>query len=66
MRFAFDTETVRAVEAELLDQQRRPDELMGLAARAVAATAEVLATSQNTKGIHILVGPGGNLSLIHI
>lgn len=60
MRFAFDTETVRAVEAELLDQQRRPDELMGLAARAVAATAEVLATSQNTKGIHILVGPGGN------
>ena len=50
MRLAFDVATVRAAENNLLAQQSEPDQLMRLAADAVASTAARLLDAQ----------PGGN------
>lgn len=73
MRLAFDVATVRAAENNLLAQQSEPDQLMRLAADAVASTAARLldaqpgSDAQGTQGtqstqgtVMILAGPGGN------
>ncbi|QPK79079.1 NAD(P)H-hydrate dehydratase [Corynebacterium lizhenjunii] len=60
---AFDVATVRAAEANLLACQARPDELMQLAATAVAEVAQTMLDTplpSPAAPVLILAGPGGN------
>lgn len=60
MRNAYSVSAVRSAESALLAQQSHDDELMRLAARAVAATAESMVMDSAPRRITVLVGPGGN------
>ena len=62
---AYSAASVRAAEAHLLAQQQYPDELMILAATAVAQVARRLLTAHQVRPdakhpVVILAGPGGN------
>ncbi|WP_408932338.1 bifunctional ADP-dependent NAD(P)H-hydrate dehydratase/NAD(P)H-hydrate epimerase [Corynebacterium sp. YSMAA1_1_D6] len=59
MRPAYTVATVRAAEERLLAQQSEPDQLMWLAAAAVADTASVMLEAQ-PGAVLILAGSGGN------
>ena len=60
MREVFSVSDVRAAEAALMEYQRHPDELMQLAARGVAAAADVMIKDIEAPRVLVLVGPGGN------
>ncbi|WBT08876.1 carbohydrate kinase [Corynebacterium sp. SCR221107] len=69
MRPAYSVTTVRAAEAALMRHEHFPDELMRLAATAVAGTAQaMLASSSSNRSpayepgprVLVLAGPGGN------
>ena len=59
MRPAFTVATVRAAEERLLEQQSHEDQLMKLAAAAVAETAWVMLEAQPGT-VLVLAGSGGN------
>lgn len=59
MRPTFSVADVRAAEAELMAHESHPDELMRLAARAVAATAKAMLGGCDGP-VLVLAGPGGN------
>ena len=59
MRPTFSVHDVRLAEAELLQYQRHEDELMRLAAQAVASAAHTMVGACPARAL-ILAGPGGN------
>ena len=59
MRPAYTVATVRAAEQRLLAEQSHPNQLMQLAATAVAETADTMLAAR-PGGVLILAGPGGN------
>ena len=59
MRPAYTVATVRAAEEQLLAQQSEPDQLMKLAAAAVAEAATSMLAA-HPGAVVILAGPGGN------
>lgn len=59
MRPAYTVATVRAAEEQLLAQQSEPDQLMKLAATAVAEAADTMLAAR-PGAVLILAGPGGN------
>ncbi|STE01718.1 Uncharacterized conserved protein [Corynebacterium striatum] len=59
MRYAFSVDAVRAAEERLLAQQSYPDQLMQLAAHAVADAAAVMLAA-HPGHVMILAGSGGN------
>lgn len=59
MRPAYTVATVRAAEERLLAEQSHPNQLMQLAAAAVAETADTMLAAR-PGGVLILAGPGGN------
>lgn len=59
MRYAFHVDAVRAAEERLLAQQSYPDQLMQLAAHAVADAAAVMLAA-HPGCVMILAGSGGN------
>ncbi|MDK8764185.1 NAD(P)H-hydrate epimerase [Corynebacterium sp. MSK218] len=59
MRPCYTVATVRAAEERLLAQQSEPDQLMRLAAAAVAETADTMLAAR-PGAVLILAGPGGN------
>ncbi|MHB2252332.1 bifunctional ADP-dependent NAD(P)H-hydrate dehydratase/NAD(P)H-hydrate epimerase [Corynebacterium aurimucosum] len=59
MRPAYTVATIRAAEERLLAQQSEPDQLMRLAAAAVAEAADTMLAAR-PGAVLILAGPGGN------